>query len=51
MVFSLEPGLYLPGEIGIRVEDIAVLEDGGPRYLTAAPREALVIGPQARVAA
>jgi Xaa-Pro aminopeptidase len=51
MVFSVEPGLYLPGEIGIRVEDIAVLEDGGPRYLTAAPREALVIGPQARVAA
>jgi Xaa-Pro aminopeptidase len=51
MVFSVEPGLYLPGEIGIRVEDIAVLEDGGPRYLTGSPRDAVVIGPQATVAA
>jgi Xaa-Pro aminopeptidase len=44
MVFSIEPGLYLPGEIGIRVEDIVVLEDGGPRFLTNAPRDAVVIG-------
>jgi Xaa-Pro aminopeptidase len=46
MVFSVEPGLYLPGEIGIRIEDIAVLEEGGPRLLTASPREAIVIGEQ-----
>jgi Xaa-Pro aminopeptidase len=51
MVFSVEPGLYLPGEIGIRVEDIVVLEADGPRFLTGAPRDALVIGPAARVAA
>jgi Xaa-Pro aminopeptidase len=51
MVFSIEPGLYLPGEIGIRVEDIVVLEADGPRFLTQAPRDALVIGPAARVAA
>jgi Xaa-Pro aminopeptidase len=44
MVFSIEPGLYLPGEIGIRIEDIVALEDGGPRLLTAAPRGAVVIG-------
>jgi len=44
MVFSVEPGLYLPGEIGIRIEDIAVLEESGPRLLTASPREAIVIG-------
>ena len=44
MVFSIEPGLYLPGEIGIRIEDIVVLEDAGPRLLTNAPREAVVIG-------
>lgn len=44
MVFSVEPGLYLPGEIGIRIEDIAVLEDDGPRLLTASPRQAVVIG-------
>lgn len=44
MVFSVEPGLYVPGEIGIRIEDIAVLEDAGPRLLTASPRQAVVIG-------
>lgn len=44
MVFSVEPGLYLPGEIGIRIEDIVVLEERGPRLLTASPREAIVIG-------
>lgn len=44
MVFSVEPGLYLPGEIGIRIEDIVVLEDDGPRLLTASPRQAVVIG-------
>jgi len=46
MVFSVEPGLYLPGEIGIRIEDIVVLEERGPRLLTASPREAIVIGEQ-----
>jgi Xaa-Pro aminopeptidase/Xaa-Pro dipeptidase len=44
MVFSVEPGLYLPGEIGIRIEDIAVLEEDGPRLLTASPRQSVVIG-------
>lgn len=44
MVFSMEPGLYLPGEIGIRIEDIVVLEETGPRFLTEAPRHGLVVG-------
>jgi Xaa-Pro aminopeptidase len=44
MVFSVEPGIYLPGVTGIRIEDIVALEEAGPRMLTTAPREALVIG-------
>lgn len=44
MVFSVEPGIYLPGVTGIRIEDIVALEDGGPRLLTHAPREPLTIG-------
>ena len=44
MVFSVEPGIYLPGVTGVRIEDIVVLEEGGPRLLTTSTREALVIG-------
>ena len=44
MVFSVEPGIYLPGVTGVRIEDIVVLEASGPRFLTNAPREPLVIG-------
>jgi len=44
MVFSVEPGIYVPGVAGIRIEDIVALEASGPRLLTNAPREALVIG-------
>ncbi|MGZ8513273.1 MAG: M24 family metallopeptidase, partial [Candidatus Limnocylindria bacterium] len=44
MVFSVEPGIYLPGVTGIRIEDIVALEASGPRLLTHSPREALVIG-------
>jgi Xaa-Pro aminopeptidase len=44
MVFSVEPGIYLPGITGIRIEDIVALEPGGPRQLTTSLREAVVIG-------
>ena len=44
MVFSVEPGIYIPGVTGIRIEDIVALEPSGPRLLTSSPREPLVIG-------
>jgi Xaa-Pro aminopeptidase len=44
MVFSLEPGIYLPGRTGIRIEDIVALEEAGPRLLTRSPREIVVLG-------
>src|SRR5687768_4448441 len=44
MVFSVEPGIYLPGVTGIRIEDIVALEPSGPRLLTGSPREPLVVG-------
>jgi Xaa-Pro aminopeptidase len=34
MVFSVEPGVYLPGKLGVRVEDIVAVETGGVRLLT-----------------
>jgi len=39
MAFSVEPGVYLPGRFGVRVEDIVlVAADGGPKRLNDAPR-------------
>ena len=37
MVHSVEPGLYFPGEFGIRLEDIVVVEADGGRRLNQAP--------------
>ena len=36
MVFSVEPGIYITGWGGVRIEDLVVLEDGAPRVLTKA---------------
>jgi Xaa-Pro aminopeptidase len=38
MVFSIEPGVYIPGWGGVRIEDLVVLEDGKPRVLTKASK-------------
>lgn len=44
IVFTLEPGLYRPGDIGVRIEDdLAVTEDGA-RSLTGFERNLTVIG-------
>jgi Xaa-Pro aminopeptidase len=44
MCFSIEPGIYVPGSFGVRIEDIvAVTEDGG-RRLNDSPREPQVVG-------
>lgn len=40
MVFSIEPGIYLPGRFGIRLEDIVILREDGPEILSSLPREA-----------
>jgi Xaa-Pro aminopeptidase len=34
MVFSVEPGVYVPGKLGIRVEDIVTVTEDGVRTLT-----------------
>jgi Xaa-Pro aminopeptidase len=39
MVFSIEPGIYLPGWGGIRIEDLATLEGGRLVALTRAPKQ------------
>ena len=39
MVFSIEPGIYLPGRFGIRLEEIVILRDDGPEILSSLPRD------------
>jgi Xaa-Pro aminopeptidase len=37
-VITIEPGIYLPGSGGVRIEDMAVITGRGARLLTRAPR-------------
>jgi Xaa-Pro dipeptidase len=43
MVFTIEPGIYIPGFGGVRIEDDIVVEAGGHRVLTKADRSLRVI--------
>jgi Xaa-Pro aminopeptidase len=42
-VVSVEPGVYLPGELGVRIEDLAVVLAGGCELLTGLPKELTVV--------
>ena len=42
-VISAEPGIYLPGRFGVRIEDMLWLHDGGAENLTAAPKELIIL--------
>ena len=42
--FSIEPGIYLPGRCGARIEDIVVATVAGPERLNEAPRELAIVG-------
>lgn len=43
MVVTIEPGIYLQGRFGVRIEDLCVIKNGGCDNLTTAPREAIII--------
>ena len=45
-VFSIEPGIYLPGQTGIRIEDLVTFDAGAGlvERLTGFPREVTVVG-------
>jgi Xaa-Pro aminopeptidase len=43
-VVTVEPGVYLPGELGVRIEDLVVVADGGCEVLTSLDKQLLVTG-------
>jgi D-alanyl-D-alanine dipeptidase len=43
MVFSVEPGIYFPGQWGARIEDIVVVTDDGAEPLNNRPHELIVV--------
>jgi len=45
MIVTVEPGIYIPGWGGIRIEDMAVVLEQGCRRLTRAPKDKLIICP------
>ena len=42
-VCSAEPGIYLPGKFGVRIEDVTILTADGCENLTKLPKELLVL--------
>lgn len=42
-VISAEPGIYLPGKFGVRIEDVLVLREGGCEDLTRSPKDLIVL--------
>jgi len=42
MAFSVEPGIYLPGEFGVRVEDIVLITEEGNKIMTSYPKDLII---------
>jgi Xaa-Pro aminopeptidase len=43
MVFSIEPGIYLQGRFGVRLEEVVILRKDGPEILSELTRKLNVI--------
>jgi Xaa-Pro aminopeptidase len=42
-VVTVEPGIYLPGKLGVRIEDLVVVTDDGVRNLSGLPKELQIV--------
>jgi Xaa-Pro aminopeptidase len=40
---TVEPGVYVPGEVGVRIEDLVIVRDGEPDVLTGFPKDLVTI--------
>ena len=42
-VCSAEPGIYLPGKFGVRIEDVTILEEDGCENITGCPKNLMIL--------
>ena len=43
MITSAEPGIYLPGKFGVRIEDVVIFTEGGCEDITHSPKNLIVV--------
>jgi len=43
MVITIEPGIYLPGVGGVRIEDLAVVREDGVELLNGFPKDLIAV--------
>ena len=43
MISSAEPGIYLPGKFGVRIEDVLIFKAGGSENITCSPKNLIIV--------
>ena len=43
VVCSAEPGIYLPGKFGVRIEDVTIITEEGCEDITGSPKNLIIV--------